>query len=740
MLLAANAEVHGDFILTGATIGSPGSEGFTVNLAGACVGGNVEFSPALSDREIAIRGDIQINGSVNGEGLRCGGRLTLSAVAITGDLFLNFSELTSFWALPVEDRRVRIGGSLHLSAVKSRPWISLQGISIAGEFLLLGSETSDLHLTVGWLSSGTEEYEHSIVPSTVGRFVMRCTEVKGNLQMPFIQVNGTKYDSDRRGVVLEGSTIGGSVEFWSPWKIRDTWRINSAAGAGARCPIRCWRYSAAIIGDVRIENSTIRGELNLSFVKATGRIDLGGSHVIGGVLFCSTQTVSAEIEDPAEKDDASREWALDPLMRASASELVLRMLRIDNDLDLTGLSVFRDHRQDNPRKKQSGAIDATHLSVKGKIKAHEQSDGSKAYIEVPGKFDLSNVEAAELEISGDSFPLASAVSAAMAAGDIYPDGIVLSGGTIDAIVIPEIYADRRGRRGRPFPVALDDLSVKTWAINADTNDVRPYLHLLQKDQIFRRSNYAAIETYLRNRGEDHPATKVYRHMWKRERAELSKNFDWRPYRWNWRVWQWEPRFWRWTWPAQFLRWVKLCFYGPILGFGTNLWPLFIFIVLLSVLAYPIYRHPANIEPSLARLAAHAARDTRHVAQHGVSPVPSDWTNADAIWMEFRYQVPIIALALRDEWTMRDEPRAIYDLSAFWANEGFPSCLPAKDFEERLPSKPPAPPPPPPCNTGSVFIIPIGAEDVAGIFTILSYIMWPLLIAFLLRKLLRTREA
>jgi hypothetical protein len=230
-------------------------------------------------------------------------------------------------------------------------------------------------------------------------------------------------------------------------------------------------------------------------------------------------------------------------------------------------------------------------------------------------------------------------------------------------------------------------------------------------------------------------------MWKRERAELSKNFQWRIWRWQWRPWRWERRIWRWRWPARFLRWIKLCFYGPILGFGTNLWPLFIFILLLGALAYPIYRHPANIEASLARLAGHPGRDTRHFAQHGISPAPSEWTTADAIWMEFRYQVPIVALALRDEWTMRDEPAAIYDLSAFWTNEGFPSCMPGKTaLERRLPSEGSAPVSYPICKTRSVFVIPIGAEDVAGIFTILNYIMWPLLIAFLLRRLLRTRES
>jgi hypothetical protein len=419
-----------------------------------------------------------------------------------------------------------------------------------------------------------------------------------------------------------------------------------------------------------------------------------------------------EMADRDGSNQALLENALDPLMRASASELVLRMLNVDNDIDLTGLSVFHDPR--SPwRTSRSGTIDATQLNVKGRIKAYDGPDRAvETYIEVPGKFDLSDVVATELKISGHSFPL---VPMPQSPTDDYPNGLILSGGNIATITIPEIEAGMPGQPGRPYPVALDDLTVKSWDIG-EPEHVRHYLNLLKKDRKFRRSNYTSIETYLRNRGEDHYATKIYRNMWKRERAER----------------------------AGLLTKMMLWIYGPLLFFGTNLLPLFGVILLFAVAGYPLYRHPANIEPSLARLAAHIQRDTRVFPKHLISPEPAKWTTADAIWMEFRYQVPIVAMALRAEWTMRDESGAIYDLSALWTNEGFPSCMPAEpDHEEGEPTLrerlPAGAQSYPVCETGSVFVIPISAEDVAGIFTILNYIMWPLLIAFLLRRLLRTRE-
>ena len=99
-----------------------------------------------------------------------------------------------------------------------------------------------------------------------------------------------------------------------------------------------------------------------------------------------------------------------------------------------------------------------------------------------------------MEISGDSFPVTPYKKDPK---DPYHNGIVLSGGSIGTLRIPEIEAEKTGR---PYPVALADLAVKSWDINGSADDVRPYLHLLAKDPLFQRSNYTAIETYLRNRG------------------------------------------------------------------------------------------------------------------------------------------------------------------------------------------------------------------------------------------------
>jgi cytoskeletal protein CcmA (bactofilin family) len=715
-LTARNARVRGDFILRGATIGSWAGKETALDLCGATIEGEVWLLPVLSNDQIAISGAMKIQGSVDAQRLCCSGDLTLQAVTITGDLILNAAKLGGFWAYPAENIRVEIGGDLLLNAVLSHPWISLQGIMVHGDFKVLGSELSHLELTVALVSNGKEPYEHDIVPSTVGRFFMRG-EVHGNLAIPFVQVNGTDDSADRQGVVIEGSAIGGALQFWLPSKIGDMWR--ERFGPGSTIPIHAWRYSAAVVGDIRVENSTIRGELNLSFAKATGRIAVTDSHIMGGVMFCSTQTASVEMAERDGKARAEQEDALDPLMRASASEVVLRMLNVDNDIDLTGLSVFYD-ANNLWKTDRSGKIDATQLNVKGRIKAYDgvrDATGTirETYIEVPGKFDLSNVVASELEISGHSFPLVS-MPQVPSSNDDYPNGLILSGGNIATITIPEIEAGKRRQPGRPYPVALDDLTVKAWNIGK-TDNVSHYLNLLRKDHIFRRSNYTSIENYLRNRGEDHYATKIYRNMWKRERAERAGIFTK----------------------------IKLWIYGPLLFFGTNLWPLFGIILLFAVVGYPLYRHPANIEPSLARLAAHALRDTHTIAKHGISPVPSDWTTADAVWMEFRYQVPIVAMALRDEWTVRAEPKAVYDFAAlwdltgFWANEQFPSCLPADEFAPRLPPDIKHPGRYGECHSKTTFVIPIAAEDAAGILTIFNYIMWPLLIGFLLRKLLRTRE-
>ena len=47
-----------------------------------------------------------------------------------------------------------------------------------------------------------------------------------------------------------------------------------------------------------------------------------------------------------------------------------------------------------------------------------------------------------------------------------------------------------------------------------------------------------------------------------------------------------------------------------------------------------------------------------------------WGFWDALWLTARAHIPIVGLATRDEWELKDEPGFTYDLGAFMSGEGW----------------------------------------------------------------------
>jgi hypothetical protein len=168
-----------------------------------------------------------------------------------------------------------------------------------------------------------------------------------------------------------------------------------------------------------------------------------------------------------------------------------------------------------------------------------------------------------------------------------------------------------------------------------------------------------------------------------------------------------------------------------IGFGTNLWLLALVILVLALVSYPLYRHPFNIEPSLARLAGAPTRELppfawpyKRLVTENTRPDWTKWSVWDALWLTARTHIPLISLAVRDEWELRDEPGFHYDLSAFPFWERCKDDIQSKgaNLHEPLCSK--------------YDYLNLSPQDLAGIMMVLNWILWPLLLAFLVPRLLR----
>jgi hypothetical protein len=155
-------------------------------------------------------------------------------------------------------------------------------------------------------------------------------------------------------------------------------------------------------------------------------------------------------------------------------------------------------------------------------------------------------------------------------------------------------------------------------------------------------------------------------------------------------------------------------YWSLLDYGTSAWRLFGVIMLLMALSFSLVaRVSSNFEPS-SIAKARLAQECQLVSGVGradpkcdpVAPRPGDWTTLDALWMTLRYHVPLISAVVIEDWQaadrpliLIDEPTAVGSGESWWPK----------------------------------------ARDWFGLMTVLNFILWPLFLPFILKRLLRRRD-
>ncbi|QGZ58929.1 pentapeptide repeat-containing protein [Paraburkholderia acidiphila] len=334
---------------------------------------------------------------------------------------------------------------------------------------------------------------------------------------------------------------------------------------------------------------------------------------------------------------------------------------------------------------------------------------------------------------------------------------------------------------------------KTAEQRADTEPVSaaPYLDLLDNDPEFRMSSYTAVERSLRNRGLDKEANRIYVAARFRD-ARTGKGYR-RPKRridrilawfytglWPWR--RGDGRFrekgflksvpflrrtrdWRetlfggvtfsiwsvgfafagsslirdhdsWTgWllfiliiaaAPLFLRIVVDRLYWLLLDYGTGAMRLAVIIFILMLLSFVfVSGEPANFEPTIPAKILEAQRKMVLPTNAVLAPMAYDpkehptedeWTFGERVWMTLEYHVPLVSAVVSDEWEAAGSPLRI---SSLWVERnhderGVPNWWPMK----------------------------IGAwpkaRDWFGAMQWLNWILWPLFLPFLVRKISRDR--
>lgn len=452
-------------------------------------------------------------------------------------------------------------------------------------------------------------------------------------------------------------------------------------------PIQPWDFSAAIVGDLRIRRTRIAGACVLTFTKVSGEIDLQDSTIGGDLQVASTITHDSMDADEEVRKELKKQDPMEAQYRTSCHRFRMRTLRCENGVDLTGLDLRNDG--DTPRQKREGCIDAQHIEVKGDLRIYHRDEAYETYVRFPGCLDLSYSSLKRLVMSAHSFPFPEGTNPDTPSH--HKKGFVLDRARISHLEIPEIES-----KGFPNPITLADISVSVWDIQSANNQLsKRYIHFMKNDS-FRRSTYRAVEQSLRNQGHDEEADAIYRAM--EDRAWDSQSS--RRMRLG-SIWHW--------------------LYKKLMGYGTDLTWLMGSVFLLMVLAFPVYTNPVNFEASSSFLAEQPTAfnvpcqpkpgERCSPPTHGERPAASEWALSHAFAMLIRNHVPVAPLVMKEDWEARDEAcLAYFGKSGCSVGDG---------------SQPPL-----------VEVPWLSPEDFANIMQLINWMCWPLLLAFIVRRLLR----
>jgi len=147
-----------------------------------------------------------------------------------------------------------------------------------------------------------------------------------------------------------------------------------------------------------------------------------------------------------------------------------------------------------------------------------------------------------------------------------------------------------------------------------------YVGLLEASKTFQKSTYRFTENWLRNRGEDRAANKVYLAMRRRERREGRSGFT--------------------------LLWDL--FLDGTVGYGLRSYRLGVFWLLpVLVLTVVLFSSSRSVNRSVVVTATEAAN-----AHTDIDPnrYPASWTPLDAFWVAVRINVPLVNLGVKNDWS------------------------------------------------------------------------------------------
>lgn len=493
---------------------------------------------------------------------------------------------------------MQVHGNVEIGGAHFKDTLILDGTSIKGQFLCGGYPTSD----PVWHFAETR-IGNCLRAETIE--VAGCVGVVSTVESS----ERYSYRGGRCAVSFAGSKIGGDMFFnYDEIHVDEMLGIVRAESDndslarldGARITDEICSKSIEILGGTCLDRIEIGGRLILNGVDLKGHLSLRASRVRAGI----------------ECRQGGPALGRSSVMLAAT----LEGAEINSDVDLTGLEV-------------EGDLNLGKAFIGGRLRLHE---GTRHAL-VRGDLLMGAARVSEMIVSGPSFP----ECATPKSGEWREEDAL----NCDLDGVPRFHASPRGvprerasqpgarvvlERAtigkleliKPLPgvVDLSGLQVGSWDEHADF-----FEGMLLSAQPFRKSNYLAIESHLRNKGRDSYADQIHVLMRRAERAEMAGRGR--------RGWDWLLDF--------------------FTGYGTHSSRLALIIFFSFLLCIGVFAAPMAVEYSAERQLGEASDK--------MSPELLSERLPEAFFLSVGLHVPIVSLGIDERVQPRGFWRRLYAL-------------------------------------------------------------------------------
>lgn len=532
------------------------------------------------------------------------------------------------------------------------------------------------------------------------------------------------------GVAINGCRLGAGLAFWVP----TTWDQDDDTKRFVAFTDEC--RSATVEGTLTVNDCTIVGDLDLTRLQVKsssksprpddGMIAIDRSTVSGAIRFSTPASFLNRRRVESEARNNARSVLKATASGKSWSGAFARSLRLvgttADTVDLTGLTLIADNSNGG------GDVDASRTIVRGDFKIYDEAAVDRrvsAAARIPGALLLEAAQIGRLTVSDHSFDKDDSDSP-------HKDGIVLDGSTIERLAVPRQDARKRNK-GFPVPLSLADCTIKAFDFDPVGESTRrlskpdetalseDYLNLLDCDFAFHRSVYRDVYRQLRDEGHDVAARRIW--VAEHHRAFWQARGKWRAGsgRLSQRVPLFEPLLER-------VRRLRSRLFETFMRYGVDATRIAGLIVIGMLLSFLFVAHdPRNFEatPEIRAVLAEEPLHTTaivsvargyRVCDDGVvlGPHPAAWGWAQSSWMTLRYHIPIVPLFAYSEFQPTNDEGMV--LSMPFADKPTSCTGEARRAHGRW--------------------MPWTAETWFSLMWLANWILWPILLTFLIRKVLR----